>query len=102
VGSFAALTSAIMANGSYEAAIGWGFDMAEHASKVTGIPTTFAMPQYGPFGAVVWIAVTEDAAAADAGNAALNGDADYIKKLGAAGDLFVEGSGMRMLATRIA
>jgi hypothetical protein len=102
VGSVAALTSAVMANGSYEAAIGWGLDMAEHATKVTGIQTMFAMPQYGPFGAVTWIGVSENAAGADAANAALNGDADYIKKLGAAGELFVEGSGMRVLATRIA
>lgn len=102
VGSVAAITTATIANGAYEAAIGWGVEMAEHVTKVAGLPTLFGMPQFGPFGGVTWIGVSEDGAAADAAEAALNADADYLAKLGAAGELFAEGSGMRSLATRIA
>ena len=102
VGSMAVITSAVMANGAYEKAIAWGLDMAQHATSVTGLPTLFLVEQYGSFGSVGWIAVAADGAAVDAGNAALNGDADYLKKLGAAGELFMEGSGQRYLSTRVA
>jgi hypothetical protein len=76
--------------------------MAQHAASVTGIPTLFLVEQYGAFGSVGWIAVAADGAAVDAAGAALNGDAGYLQKLGAAGDLFIEGSGLRVLATRVA
>lgn len=102
VGSVASITTATIANGAYEAAIGWGVAMAEHAMKVTGQPTLFGMPQFGAFGAVTWIGVSETAADADAGNNALNADAEYLSRLSAAGELFAEGSGLRSLAVRVA
>ena len=102
VGSMALVTSAVMAAGAYDKAIAWGLDMAQHASSVTGVPTLFLVEQFGSFGSVGWIAVTADGAAVDAAGAALNGDADYLKKLGAAGDLFLPGSGHRILSTRVA
>jgi len=102
VGSIALVTSAVVANGAYEKAFVWGIDMAQHVSSVAGIPTLFLAEQYGSFGSVGWIGVAADGAAIDAGTAALNADADYLKKLGAAGDLFVEGSGHRILSTRVA
>jgi hypothetical protein len=102
VGSMALVTSAVMAAGAYDKAIAWSLDMAEHASSVTGVPTLFLMEEFGSFGSVGWIAVAADGAAVDAAGAALNGDADYLKKLGAAGDLFLPGSGHRILSTRVA
>lgn len=102
VGSVALVTSAVIANGAYEKAFAWGIDMAQHASSVAGIPTLFLAEQYGTFGSVGWIGVAADGAAIDAGTAALNADADYLKKLGAAGDLFLPGSGHRILSTRVA
>jgi hypothetical protein len=102
VGSMALVTSAVVANGAYEKAFAWGVDMAQHAASVTGIPTLFLAEQYGSFGSVGWIGVAADGATIDAGTAALNADADYLKKLGAAGELFVEGSGHRILSTRVA
>jgi hypothetical protein len=102
IGSVALATSARIANGAYEEAIAWGIDMAQHATAVTGVPTMFLMESYGGFGSVGWIGVNADAAQADAAGNALNADADYLKKLGAVRDLFVEGSGHRILSTRVA
>ncbi|HEX6660016.1 MAG TPA: hypothetical protein VF065_18120 [Ilumatobacter sp.] len=102
VGSIALVTSAVIANGAYDKAFAWGIDMAQHASSVAGIPTLFVAEQFGSFGSVGWIGVAADGAAIDAGTAALNADADYLKKLGAAGDLFLPGSGHRILSTRVA
>lgn len=102
VGAMAQITTAQIANGQYEQAFGWGVEMAQHAESVTGVPTMFLAGNFGPFGTVTWIGVTADAAAVDAANQALWADAEYMKRLGAAGELFVPGSGLQALATRVA
>jgi hypothetical protein len=101
VGSVAVITTAVIANGKYVEGIGWGLDVAAHVTKTSGMPVGFYMDMYGAFGQVTWIGVGADFAAADASNAKLNADAEYINKLSAAGDLFVEGVSHRSLAVRI-
>lgn len=102
VGAVATVTSAVVKGGAFQDAIAWGVDMAQYGESVTGVPTLFTMNSYGPFGTLNWVGVSADAAAADAAGAALNGDAGYIGKLGAVGDLFVDGSGHQVQATRVA
>lgn len=102
VGSYAVVTNAVVANGRYADAIGWGIDVAQHVTALTGMPVALLVQEYGQFGQLTWIGIGADAAAVDASGATLNGDADYIAKLSAAGDLFVPGSGHRSLATRVA
>ena len=102
IGSYAAITTAQIANGKYADAFGWSVEVAQHVESVTSVPAMVLTSQYGPFGTITWIAVTADAAGVDAANDALMGDEGYLKMLGAAGDLFAEGSGLQMLATRIA
>jgi len=102
VGSVAVVTTAVIGNGRYAEAVGWGLEMAEFATTVGGMPTGFYMTMYGTFGTVQWIGVAADAAAADQAGQAVNADPDYIAKLGSVGDLFVPGSGHRSLATRMA
>ncbi len=102
VGSMAVVTNAVIANGQYEEAVGWGIDVAQHVTSLTGMPVGLMMQEYGTFGQLTWIGISADAAAVDASAAATNGDAAYIKKLSASGNLFVPGSGQRSLATRVA
>lgn len=102
VGSYAVVTNATVGNGKYAEAVGWGADVSQHVTALTGMPITMLMQEYGPFGVLTWIGVSADAAGVDKSAQAMNGDADYIAKLSAAGDLFVPGSGTRSLATRVA
>ncbi len=102
VGAMAVVTNAVIANGQYAEAVGWGSDVAQHVTSVTGMPVGLMMQEYGAFGQLTWIGIGADAAAIDASAAATNGDADYITKLSASGNLFVPGSGSRSLATRMA
>jgi hypothetical protein len=102
VGSVAAITSAVIGNGKYAEAVAWGIDMTDHATSVTGTPTMFLMQRFGTFGAVTWVGISADAAAADAAGAKLEADPAYVEKLGAVGDLFVPSSGNRAVATRVA
>lgn len=102
VGSMAVVTNAVIANGQYAEAVGWAIDVAQHVTSLSGMPVGLMMQEYGTFGQLTWIGIAADAAAVDASAAATNGDAEYIKKLSAAGDLFVPGSGHRSLVTRVA
>jgi hypothetical protein len=101
VGSVAVITTAVIANGKYADGIGWGLDVAAHVTKTSGMPVSFYMDMYGAFGQVTWIGIGADGAAADASNAKLNVDAEYMNKLSAAGDLFVQGASHRSMAVRI-
>ncbi len=102
VGALASVTTAVMAAGRYAEAIAWGVDVAQHVESLTGQGTMFLTNDFGPFGRVTWIGVMPDGAAADSSMAAVNGDGDYLAKLHAAGDLFVEGTGHRTLIARVA
>jgi hypothetical protein len=101
LGAVAVITTAIIGNGKYAEAIGWGLDTAAHATKVSGMPVAFYSDLYGPFGQVTWIGVSPDMASLDAANAKINSDAAYIGKLSAAGDLFVPGAAHRAMAVRV-
>jgi len=101
-GSVATVTTAVIANGAYTQAVGWGVEVAQLGESITGAPIIFGMNAFGTFGQVTWISVSADAAAADAAGNAVNANAEYIDKLGAVGDLFVPGSGHRSLAIRAA
>jgi hypothetical protein len=102
VGSVAVVTTATIANGAYAEAITWGVQMAQYVEGVTGFGSTFLVDDFGPFGQVRWMGVAPDAASADAAGQKLNADPGYLEKLSATGDMFVQGSGNRGLASRVA
>jgi hypothetical protein len=102
VGSVALVTTATIANGAYAEAIAWGVEIAQYVEGVTGFRSTFLMDDYGPFGQVRWIGIAPDGGAADAAGRKLNADQGYLEKLGAVGQLFIQGSGQRGLAARVA
>jgi len=102
VGSYAGIVMAEIDNGMYEEALAWGADMAAFAEEVTGLPELFLVNNFGPFGGVTWIQGAPDAAAVDAGMAKLNGNPDYLKRLGSSKGMFRPGSGMQGLINRIA
>ena len=93
----------IVGNGAYADAIGWGIEMAQ-LRRIDHRDTDDLRRRvhFGPFGQVTWIRVTADAAAVDAAGQARRADADYMGRLGAIGELFVPGSGLQALATRVA
>lgn len=102
VGSVVTGTTAIIAGGKYAEAVTWGTDIAEYTANVSGYPVGFYMGAFGTFGNVAWLSGAPDAASAEAANDKVDADPGYLDRLGKVGDLFVEGSGNRTMATRIA
>ena len=101
VGAVATVTTAVAA-GAFDQAAGWGVELAQLAESVTGMPVMFGNGLAGTFGEFAWIGITADAAAADAANEALLGNADYIAKISGATELFVPGAAHRIITTRVA
>jgi hypothetical protein len=102
LGSLASVISAEISVGRYSRAFGWGIEMAELVTEITGQPTIFARNVAGSFGGVSWIGASPDVATFDALEERLNKDPRYLAKLDEIAGLFVEGSGNRVIGTRIA
>ena len=101
-GSVTTVTTAVVGNGQYVEATAWGIEMAELVEQVTSLPTMFLLDSYGTFGQVTWLSGAPDLATSDAAGEAINANPDYLKRLSDVGDMFVPGSGMRRMVTRIA
>jgi hypothetical protein len=102
IGAVTTVTTAVMAGGSYSDAATWGVEMAQLVEEVTGLPTLFLVDSYGTFGQVTWLSGAPDLATADSSTETINAHSEYLKRLEAAGDLFLPGSGVRGLVSRIA
>jgi hypothetical protein len=102
VGAAATVITATANPGQIAKALAWGVEITTIYSRITGSPASFFADAYGPFGQLTWITTHADIAAADAANDALQATPDYLTSIDGAGALFVPGSGMQALATRIA
>ena len=101
VGSVATVTTAVMNGGKYGAAVTWGLEVAALVEKITGTPVNLSMGMFGEMGQLAWIGVAADAATADAANAKISADAEYMAKIDGSDGLFVPGSAHRRVAVRI-
>ena len=102
IGAVAGRNSAVIALGKVGEAMAWSIELAEYVSNLFGSPVRLFSDLYGTFGSVTWISVVADMAAVDRTQALSAGDAGYMQRIAAAGDLFVPGSGTAALLTRVA
>ena len=100
-GAWAEVTTASPAAGQLGAALAWGVEMADRYTAITGTGSAFFTDDYGPFGQMTWIAVHQDAAAADRAAEGVAGDADYLAALDAGGDLFQPGSASQAVSVQL-
>jgi hypothetical protein len=100
---FATVTRATIAGRDLAASIAWSCAAMERATKVTGQVGTVATTAAGNMFQVYWFGGSDTAEEVDAGNLAMNGDAEYqgmIAQAGADG-LFVEGSVESMVLVKM-
>lgn len=90
-------TRAVCANGSLGEGMGLGAEVAETATRITGVPVMFVTPVAGAYGAVGWISSVDDLADVEAANAALAADDDWLKLVDRAGHAFAPGTSSMML-----
>lgn len=93
--------SAQIANGQYDHAMAWAIDMGDYVAGLTGIGIVTMTDSYGHFGTITWVGTLESAQHADQVNEQLVADAEWVKRLNYAEDLFIPGSGRVWLNRRL-
>lgn len=73
-----AVVTATLANGALARGMEVGVEIAERATAIAGIPTTFVVGMTGPYGGVGWITGAESIRELEAAEQAVNTDADLI------------------------
>lgn len=102
IGAVATITTATALVDRMVDAVGWGIEIAQHVTSVTGSPVAVLTNVFGQMGGMTWIGVQPDLASAEAAGAKLSSDPDYLGRLTATKDLFIPGSGHTAQAMRLA
>lgn len=79
--NFVAVVSAVIAEGSFGRAPGICLEIADRASKITGLPTLFGVDTTGCYGGVRWITGASDIAEVEHASSALATDASFTSYL---------------------
>jgi len=95
--AYVLVTRAVCANGSLTEGIGVGIELAEAATRITGIPVAFLTAVVGDYGGVGWMSTAEDLAEVEAANAALAADDDWLKLVDRAGHAYTPGTSSILL-----
>ena len=85
------------ANGAIAEAMSFGVEIAEVASRITGLTTIFGTTLTGAYGDVRWVTGVPNLAAVEAGNAALMADDEWRKLVDRAGHAFAPGVTVSLL-----
>jgi hypothetical protein len=101
-GNVCMVTTADAAAGHLGEAVGWALEMGHHVTKLTDIPTLVLGTAAGAYSRITWLAVAEDARAADQADRKSRSDDGYRKLLARGGPYFVDGSARSQLFLRLA
>jgi len=94
--SYVTVARGTMANGRLNDALGVGVEIAEAATRITGIPTAFLLDVTGDYGGCRWQSGYADIGSVQRAEAALTQDADWLKLIDRAGPLFAQGVSQSM------
>ena len=92
VPSYATSARAVAANGHLRAAIEGGVEIAEAATRITGVPTMFAVSSTGPYGGCAWNSGFSDIGQLEQAEAALMADAGWIDLIDRCGPNYAPGA----------
>lgn len=91
--AYVQVVSASICNGCMADGVGFGIEIAQKATSVTGHQTLFAMAATGGYADVAWLTGVADIAAAEAAEAKLMADAEWIQMIDSkAGELYQPGA----------
>jgi hypothetical protein len=90
--NFVSVTNALCANGKLAAGMAAGVEIAEMATKVTGIPVSFGALQTGRFGGVVWFTGAESMRETEEAEAALAADPTWMQLVDSHGGTYQTGA----------
>lgn len=102
VGNVCLVTAADAKAGHIGDAVGWGLEMAQHVTQLTGIEQVLLGNAAGSYSRLTWMGVAQDAREADQADRRARADDGYQKLIARGGGLFADRSGRSQWFLRIA
>lgn len=90
--SYVTVARATATNGKLSEALAAGEEIAETATRITGVPTSFLVEATGPFGGCRWNSGYPDIASLERAEASLMADATWLKLIDRVGPCFQDGA----------
>jgi len=90
--NYVTVASAVAANGQLRAALAGGAEIAEAASRITGIPTLFVVSTTGAYGGCAWTSGFTDIGQLEQAEAALMADDGWIDLIDRVGPSYAQGA----------
>ncbi len=86
-----AVVQSQLANGKFGSGIGAGVEIAQKATELSGMTTAFLVSSTGSYGGVAWITGATSLTELEQGEAAANGNADFLALVDRLSDCFLPG-----------
>jgi hypothetical protein len=97
-----AVVQSQIANGAFKSGVEAGVEIADRATKISGLPTAFLMSVTGTYAGCAWITAARSLRELEAAQQAINGNADFIAFLdGPAGTCYLPGVTTQSIWRRI-
>ena len=90
--AYVTVADAVAANGHLRGALDGGVEIAETATRITGVPTMFLVGSTGPFGGCMWTSGYADIGAVERAESALMADGDWLDLIDRVGPNYQEGA----------
>jgi hypothetical protein len=95
------ITGATMAGGKIRQAVAWSTQIMQHVTDVTGVGGVVVTSVTGPMFQIGWMSGFDNPAHLDEFNGKMAADPAYLDMIDEAGDLFLSGSGRRMIIAQL-
>jgi hypothetical protein len=90
--AYAGVVTAELANGHFTGGVAKGIEIAQTASRVTGLPSMFGIGLSGAYAGVAGFTPASDLGQIEAAQAALSADPEWLSLLDGSGELFNAGA----------
>jgi hypothetical protein len=89
--NYVAVVQSQLANGHFASGVAAGVEIAQKATELSGIQTSFLLGSTGTYGAVAWLSGAETIKALEDGEAATNANPDFVTLVDRVAGNFLEG-----------
>ena len=99
---YVTVVTAQAANGQFARAVEVAIQIAEKAKAASGVDTAVTIASTGPYAELAWLSGAADLGELQRSEEAINNDPEFIQLLdGAAGEVYVQGSGQQRIVRRV-
>jgi hypothetical protein len=98
----ASIVQSVLANGQFQKGVAVGLEIAEQATKIAGLTTSFLLATTGAYGGCAWVTGATSLQALEEGQTKANSDEGFQKLIDRDAKVYVEGVTTTRITRRIA